>query len=245
MYLVQYLIRRCVIVSIHICYTKILLIYVSINFTIFVILLYICQCTSQYCAYITVCRSYYNSRVLCLFARELFRRFASDRRQMSSATREVYYVRRLAFRFRPSFDNISNNAYHPPYISYAPFKGTFSLTLDLPAVCSCGKANSVQHALSCTKTGFPIYRHNDIRDLTASLMEEVSTSTDIEPALQPLTGEVLHGRSANVQDDSRVGIRSKGFWYQHQDAFFDVRVFNPLASSNQNSSCNQHNIPAA
>ena len=109
---------------------------------------------------------------------------------------------------------------------------------DLPAVCSCGKANSVQHALSCTKGGFPIYRHNDIRDLTASLMEEVSTSTEIEPALQPLTGEVLHGRTASVQDDSRIDIRSKGFWNQHQDAFFNVRVFNPLASSNQNSAIN-------
>ena len=25
-----------------------------------------------------------------------------------------------------------------------------------------------------------------------------------------------------------------GFWIKHQDAFFDVRVFNPLAASNQN-----------
>ena len=71
---------------------------------------------------------------------------------------------------------------------------------------------------------FPIYRHTDIRDLTASLMEAVSAFTEIEPALKPLTSEVLHGRSANIQDHSRIDIRSKGFWNQHQGAFFDVIV---------------------
>ena len=60
--------------------------------------------------------------------------------------------------------------------------------------CLCGKANSDNlHALSCTKGGLPIYRHNDVRDLTASssLMEEVSRSTGKEPMLQLLSGESL------------------------------------------------------
>ena len=106
----------------------------------------------------------------------------------------------------------------------------------MSTLCLCGKANNVQHALSCTKGGLPIHRHNDIRDLTASLMEEVSTSTEREPALQPLSGEVLYGRSSNTQDDSRVDIRCRGFWNSQQDAFFDVRVFNPMASSNRTTS---------
>ena len=105
----------------------------------------------------------------------------------------------------------------------------------LSTTCSCGKENSVQHALSCTKGGLPIHRHNDICDITASLMEEVSVSTETEPALQLLTGETLHGASANTQDNGRVDIKCKGFWNSWQDAFFDDRVFNPLASSNQNS----------
>ena len=91
---------------------------------------------------------------------------------------------------------------------------------NFPSICSCGKANSVQHALSCTKGGLPIHRHNDIRDLTAMLMDEVSRFTEIEPPLQPLTGENLQGRSANVQDDSHMDIRCMGFWIKHQDAFF-------------------------
>ena len=93
----------------------------------------------------------------------------------------------------------------------------------LPATCACGKANNVQHALSCMKGGLPIHRHNDIRDLTASLMEEVRTLTETEPALQPLSGEMMHGLSANIQDDSCVDIRCRGFWNPQQDAFFDVR----------------------
>ena len=109
---------------------------------------------------------------------------------------------------------------------------------ELTPVCSCGKANSVQHALSCTTGGLPIHRHDDIWDLTATLMEEVSSLTEIEPHLQPLAGEVLQGRSANTRDDGRVDIRCMGFWNKHQDAFFDVRVFNPLASSNQNPTIN-------
>ena len=93
----------------------------------------------------------------------------------------------------------------------------------------------MQHTVSCTKGGLPIHRHNDIRNVTASLMEEVSISTKTESVLQPHTGETLHGASANTQDDGRVDIKCKGFWNSRQDAFFDVRVLNPLASSNQNS----------
>ena len=99
----------------------------------------------------------------------------------------------------------------------------------------CGKSNDVQHALSCKTGGLPIHRHNDIRDLTTSLMSEVSTSTETEPQLQPLSGESLSRRSAIAQDDSRLDIRCRGFWQSGQDAFFDVRVFNPLAASDWNA----------
>ena len=37
--------------------------------------------------------------------------------------------------------------------------------------------------------------------------------------------------TANKQDDARLDIRAKGFWSRQQDAFFDVRVFHPNASS--------------
>ena len=58
----------------------------------------------------------------------------------------------------------------------------------LPSHCLCGKPLNVEHALSCPTGGFPIIRHNEIRDITASLMTEVCHSVSVEPLLQPLTG---------------------------------------------------------
>ncbi len=33
--------------------------------------------------------------------------------------------------------------------------------------CDCGRAFTIEHALLCAKGGFPTFRHNEIRDLTA------------------------------------------------------------------------------
>ena len=107
----------------------------------------------------------------------------------------------------------------------------------LPSHCVCGKAFSVSHAFSCPHGAFPIIRHNDIHDLTARLLSEVCHDVQVEPHLQPLTGEVLHYRTAVLEDDARVDIRAAGFWgCRHHRSFFDVRVFNDLADSNQSSS---------
>ena len=55
-----------------------------------------------------------------------------------------------------------------------------------------------------------------------------------EPHLQPITGEVMSGLSANVQDGARLNIAADGFWgSRFEQAFFDVKVFNPYAPSNQ------------
>ena len=43
----------------------------------------------------------------------------------------------------------------------------------LPSECVCGQGFSVEHALSCSRGGFPTLGHNDIRDLTSSLVSEV------------------------------------------------------------------------
>ena len=90
-------------------------------------------------------------------------------------------------------------------------------------------------------------RHNDIRDLTADLMAEVCNNVCMEPELQPLiflAGEALQGRSANCQKEARVDITAEGFWEQSQNAFFEVRIFNPFAPSNISRSVFCH-IPTA
>ena len=108
---------------------------------------------------------------------------------------------------------------------------------DIPSKCECGKAFSVEHALSCAKGGFPILRHNEIRDLTATLLTEVCHDVQIEPELQPLTGESLTNATANTHDGARLDISANGLWGGRlEKTYLDVRIFNPLASSNRHYS---------
>ena len=109
----------------------------------------------------------------------------------------------------------------------------------LPSHCVCGSTFSTEHALSCPCGGLPSIRHNNIRDFTAKLLTEVCPNVEIEPALQPLTGERLAFRTAISGDEARLDVRAQGFWGDWgQCAFFDVRVFNPFAPSNSRSSLN-------
>ena len=106
----------------------------------------------------------------------------------------------------------------------------------VPSQCACGKRFTVEHAFSCPFGGFPSLRHNDIRDTTACLLSEVCHNVALEPSLMPLSGERLRHKTANTEDGARLDIRAQGFWGErHQSAFFDVRVFNPFAPSNTNS----------
>ena len=41
----------------------------------------------------------------------------------------------------------------------------------IPTTCSCGSAFNVRHALTCAKGGFIINRHNELRDLTAEILD--------------------------------------------------------------------------
>ena len=70
--------------------------------------------------------------------------------------------------------------------------------VNLPQTCVCGKPFSVEHAFTCPCGGFPSIRHNEVRDLTASLLSEVCSDVGVEPALQPLDGEPLQFTTANT-----------------------------------------------
>ena len=56
-----------------------------------------------------------------------------------------------------------------------------------PAHCACGAIFSVDHALFCPKGGLPSLRHNEIRDLTASLLTEVCHQVQVELELQAVS----------------------------------------------------------
>ena len=94
-----------------------------------------------------------------------------------------------------------------------------------PMYCVCGASLTVEHALSCPRGGFPIVRHNEIRDVTANLLTEVCHDVTIEPDLQPLTGETLAGASSNTMDGARLDIAVNGFWGgRFEKTYLDVRA---------------------
>ena len=106
----------------------------------------------------------------------------------------------------------------------------------LPSRCVCGKDFTLSHALSCPHGAFLTIQHNEVQDLTASLMTEVCHDVKVEPHLHALSGEVMHYRSAVLDDKARVDIRASDFWRcLHHRTFFDVHVLNSFAASNQST----------
>ena len=101
----------------------------------------------------------------------------------------------------------------------------------LPVNCPCGKKFSLDHAVSCIKGGFIHRRHDNLRDTFACLLEEISTEVSTEPILQEKNYPVA---PSNVSEEARLDIKTRGFWQRYEVTFFDVRVFNPFAKSNQN-----------
>ena len=104
---------------------------------------------------------------------------------------------------------------------FALHKGAFRDTLclrygwhptNLPSHCVCGNKLNVEHALSCPRGGFPSICHNEIRDITASLMSEVCHAVGTEPCLQPVTGEQLTHRTFNREEGARLDIVAQSFW---------------------------------
>ena len=74
-------------------------------------------------------------------------------------------------------------------------------------------------------------RHNELRNFTASVMQEVCHDVALEPPLQPLDGELLPS-NANVTKEARLDISARGFWGDHfYRSLFDVRVFHLNAPS--------------
>ena len=98
----------------------------------------------------------------------------------------------------------------------------------LLTLCVCGDSFNLQHALSFSKGGLVITKHNELRNLTAEILGEVCKNVTIEPLLTPLTGEELL-KSSNTSNQARADVSVKGLWIDGQTAFCDVSVFNPLA----------------
>ena len=103
----------------------------------------------------------------------------------------------------------------------------------------CGSKFTIDHSMSCKKGGFVALRHNSIRDITAKMLGEICKDVAIEPVLLPLTGEKMQKKSAKIGDEVRIDVRALGFWGLGQQAFIDVRVFDPNACRHLKTSLQQ------
>lgn len=108
------------------------------------------------------------------------------------------------------------------------------LPIQLHPTCACGRPNSIDHSQSCQLGGFIIHRHDKAARLWASLSKQAHCDVEIEPHLQPLTGEVLSLKTANCEAGARSDVRVTGFWRNGQSTFFDFKVINLSATSHFN-----------
>ena len=65
------------------------------------------------------------------------------------------------------------------------------------------------------------------------MLSEVCQDIEIDPQLQPLTGENMSLQSANTEDSAHLDVKARGFSRQGQYAFFDIRVAHLNAKSNR------------
>ena len=89
----------------------------------------------------------------------------------------------------------------------------FAIWMDHPQFCICGNKFEIDHALSCKRGGFMIQRHNELRDITATLLTEVCHNVSTEPPLLP---EIFNYQTANTDSEVRLDIKARGFWNRGQ-----------------------------
>lgn len=74
-----------------------------------------------------------------------------------------------------------------------------------PSFCACGKQFIADYAISCLKDGF-LHRPNDeLRDLFANLLEEVTYDVRVEPSL------TRHRRLPSGSDDAHRDVATRAF----------------------------------
>ena len=101
---------------------------------------------------------------------------------------------------------------------------------NLPTTCACDSKYDFQHGMSF-KGGLVSICHKHV----ANMLREVCNDVEVEAKLILLTGEQLQYRSAIAGDEARLDIRARSFWVRGQEAFLDIRVFNPNANGYLNA----------
>ena len=118
---------------------------------------------------------------------------------------------------------------HGFYLSKNDFRDALCLRYswpltDMPLRCECGLDFTIDHAMICKKGGFPILRHNEIRNITADLLKEVCHDVAVEPLLRPLDGEHFDQHTANTSDYARADISARSVEARRESIFQYLRI---------------------
>ena len=101
----------------------------------------------------------------------------------------------------------------------------------MPIYCGCGKKNSIDHAITCPKGGYVIFRHNKVRDTFAKILKEVCTDVKTEPCLIPIEADFNSDIAGNKSDGARLDVSCVGIWSPLERTLMDVRIFHPCSPS--------------
>ena len=71
-----------------------------------------------------------------------------------------------------------------------------------PRTCICRNNFNIEHARTCKKRGFITLRHKRLKNITVSLLKEVSRDVRTKSTLQKLIGDQFEERAANTSDEA-------------------------------------------
>ncbi len=109
----------------------------------------------------------------------------------------------------------------------------------MPPYCTCGKKNSIYHALDCKLGGYVSMRHDAIRDTIAYFFREAKyRDVRTEPSLLPVNAK-FYPNPTNTQDEARLDVSAVGVYAPFERTFFDVRVTHPNCETNVYKSLSQ------
>ena len=133
---------------------------------------------------------------------------------------------KLASEKVPPFDEFGFSLHKRAFADAIALRYGWTLP-NTPTQCDCGISFSVDHSL-CPKGCFPTIRHNQLRNMTASLLTEVCHDVEIEPHLQPTTRDECPNPNTNISDGARLDVSADGFWggkYEIRKDFFGCQSF--------------------
>ena len=98
-----------------------------------------------------------------------------------------------------------------------------------PHICPCVQPFTLTQPLHCPKGGYTQLRQKKIRDIFATLLDQVCHDVAKAPKLQSLEGESLHNKTTTTEDDTRLDIKAIGLWGgRFSRTFFDVKFSTPM-----------------